>query len=260
MKYYYQKPHPSIATYVKTMLIVEGSAESNTSKQPLFTNGMSSLVCRTAKDQAGNDHVIELTLFARSTPPECWLAEENTTIIAYFFNPFTMAGIFNVPVSKLMAAPMDLSLWNAHKTNALKVQLIYTSSTAGKVEVLDNLLIHQLQVNSKQCEIIKYATDEMMYNPGTEILSVILNKLNLNVRSFQRMFKKYVGISPNQYRRICQFQLSFTQLRGKDFDKLTDVAYDNGFADQSHFIRSFREFTQTTPQEYLRSGLKEKDQ
>jgi AraC-like DNA-binding protein len=140
------------------------------------------------------------------------------------------------------------------------MQLMYASSTAGKVEVLDNFLIHQLQVNKKECEIITYATDEMMYNPGTEILSAIINKLNLNERSFQRIFKKYVGITPNQYRRICQFQVSFTQLRGKDFNKLTDIAYDNGFADQSHFIRSFREFTQTTPQEYLRSGLKEKDQ
>ena len=74
------------------------------------------------------------------------------------------------------------------------------------------------------------------------------------------MFKKYVGVTPNQYRRICQFQVSFAQLRGKEFNKLTDVAYDNGFADQSHFIRSFREFTQITPNDYLRSGLKEKDQ
>jgi AraC-like DNA-binding protein len=49
-------------------------------------------------------------------------------------------------------------------------------------------------------------------------------------------------------------------LRGKGFNNLTDIAYDNGFADQSHFIRSFKEFTQITPNDYLRSGLKEKHQ
>ena len=239
---------------------MEGFAEPGTARQPLFTNGMPALVCRTEKERAGNEHVIQLTLFGKSVPPECWCVEENTTVIAYFFNPFSMAAIFNIAVNKLMAAPVDLCFWDPHKTNALRLQLIHASSTAGKVEVLDNLLIHQLQVNKKECEMIRYATDEMMCNPGTEILCTILNKLNLSERSFQRMFKKYVGITPNQYRRICQFQLSFTQLRGKDFNKLTDIAYDNGFADQSHFIRSFREFTQTTPQEYLRYGLKEKDQ
>ena len=93
-----------------------------------------------------------------------------------------------------------------------------------------------------------------------EILSVLLNKLNLTERTFQRIFKKYVGITPNQYRRICQFQISFAQLRSKKFDTLTDVAYDNGFADQSHFIRSFREFTQITPGNYLKFGMNGKNQ
>ena len=170
-----------------------------------------------------------------------------------------LASIFNLPVAKLVAIPVDLCNWSPHKTNALRTQLIYAGPTSRKVEVLDNLLMHQLRQHNRECEIIKYATDQIMYNSGTEILSVILNKLSLNERTFQRIFKKYVGITPNQYRRICQFQISFAQLRTKKFDKLTDVAYDNGFADQSHFIRSFREFTEITPNRYLRSGMKGKN-
>lgn len=259
MNHHYHKPHPSITLYTRTVLIMEGSARPGTTSQPLFTNGMPALICRMEKDETGNEQVMQLNLFAKSAPHDCWLADENTTIIAYFFKPFAMACIFNIPLQKLMADPIDLNLWSPHKINALKMQLMVASSTESKVAVLDNLLIHQLEINRKDCEIIRYATDEMMYNPGTEILSAIINKLNINERSFQRVFKKYVGITPNQYRRICQFQLSFTQLRDKGFDKLTDVAYDNGFADQSHFIRSFKEFTEITPQEYLRLGLKEKN-
>ena len=221
---------------------------------------MSAFFCKTEKDESGNENIIQLALFGKSVPEEHWTVNTNETIIAYFFKPFALASIFNINAAKLLASPIDLGNWHAHKTNAIKTQLIYASSTSRKIEVLNNLLIQQLQQCKRECEIIKDTTDQIMFDPGTEILSEILSKLDLNERTFQRTFKKYVGITPSQYRRICQFQVSFEQLRGKGFNKLTDIAYDNGFADQSHFIRSFKEFTQITPNDYLRSGLKEKHQ
>ena len=260
MKHWYQQPHKLITDYARTVLVLEGFSESDTNDLPIFTNGMSALFCKTEKDQSGNANIIQLALFGKSVPEEDWIVKTNETIIAYFFKPFTLASMFNINAAKLLASPIDLGNWHAHKTNALKPQLIYASSTSRKIEVLDNLLIQQLQQNKRECEIIKYATDQIMLDPGTEILSEILSKLDLNERTFQRIFKKYVGVTPSQYRRICQFQLSFYQLRSKDFNKLTDIAYDSGFADQSHFIRSFKEFTQITPNDYLKSGLKDKNE
>lgn len=260
MKYWYQKPHQSLSEYVRTVLILEGFSQSHVEQLPLVTNGMPALLCRTEKDSSGNEHILQLTLFGKSTTADSWTVNNNTTIIAYFFKPFALSTIFNVSAKKIIEDSLDLSNWSPHKTNALKTQLMHSGSTARKTEVFDNLLIHQLQQNHKECETIKYVTDEIMCHPGTEILSNLLSKLNLNERTFQRVFKKYVGITPNQYRRICQFQVSFEQLRGKEFNKLTDIAYDNGFADQSHFIRSFKEFTQITPNDYLRWGLRDKEQ
>jgi AraC-like DNA-binding protein len=260
MKYWYQKPHQLVSEYVRTVLILEGSAEPTEANVPLFTNGMPALLCRTEKDPAGNEQIMQLTMFGTSIPQDSWEITSNTTIIVYFFKPFSLASIFNLPAGRLAKTPIDLCNWSPHKTIALRTQLMYAGSTARKIEVLDNLLIHQLEQQQKECEIIKYATDQIMYNSGTEILSGILENVSISKRTFQRIFKKYVGVTPSQYRRICQFQLSFSQLRTKQFNKLTDVAYDNGFADQSHFIRSFREFTQITPQDYIKWGLGEKKQ
>lgn len=259
MKHSYQRPNELISGYIRTVLILEGFSQTNNDPLPVFTNGMPALFCKMGKNNSGNQEIIQLALYGASVPDECWSTDDNTTIIAYFFKPFALSTVFNIHASKLKEQVIDLSNWSAHKTNALKTQLIYSDSTARKVEVLDNLLIHQLQQNKRECEIIQYVTDQIMYDPGTEILSAMLKKLKLTERTFQRIFKKYVGITPNQYRRICQFQLSFFQLRSKDFNKLTDIAYDNGFADQSHFIRSFKEFSEVTPNDYLKSGLKNKN-
>lgn len=258
MKYWYQSPNKSISEYVRTVLILEGFSQSASSDSPLVTNGMPALFCVTKKDAAGGERITRLTLFGKSIPPECWEIDPDKTIIACFFKPFAMSGIFNIPAAKLLDTPVELHNWTPHKINAIRIQLMYAGSAIQKVKVLEHLLMHQIQENSKLCEIIRSATDEIMNNPNKTILTTMLQKLNLNQRTFQRMFKKYVGVTPSHYRRICQFQLSFAQVRAKEFDTLIDVAYDNGFSDQSHFIRSFKEFADTTPNHYLRSGLKGK--
>jgi len=51
---------------------------------------------------------------------------------------------------------------------------------------------------------------------------------------------------------IIQFQNSLTQLTIKDYTILTDVVYNNGYADQSHFIRVFKSFTGKTPKNFAK--------
>ena len=127
MKHWYQQPHKLITDYVRTVLILEGFSESNTADLPIFTNGMSALFCKTEKGEAGNESIIQLTLFGKSIPEELCNANKSETIIAYFFKPFALAGIFNISAAKLIGSPIELGNWHAHKTNALKTQLIYAS-------------------------------------------------------------------------------------------------------------------------------------
>lgn len=259
MKHWYQRPDKQLTEFVRTVLIIEGFSEPDSNGLPIFTNGMPALFCKTKKTPTGYENVTQLTVCGHYIDSDCWTTDNDSTIIAYFFKPFVLAGLFNMPAKQLLSTPVDLCNGDPHQYNALRTQLIYADSTSRKVEVLDNLLVQQRNGNRKIVDIIQYATDQIMCNSGTEILSEILQELKLNERTFQRIFKKYVGVTPTQYRRICQFEGSFRQLQSKRFGKISDVAFSSGFADQSHFIRSFKEFTQTTPNDYLRKGLTDKN-
>lgn len=252
MTYWYQPPHPLLSGYVKTVLVIDGSAPARPTKVPLFTGGMPALVWRVEQDATDAEHTAQLSLFAKSPPATSLGVDAYATVIVFFFMPFVLPCIFNISATSLMRETVTLK-------NGPVIPVGNEDPVAAKASALNDLVIKYLNTNKRNCEIIKCATDELMNNNGPEILLKVQQELSLSERSFQRIFKKFVGITPNQYRRICQFDHSFSQLRTLGFDKLADVAYDNGFADQSHFIRTFKEFTNVNPGAYLRSGLTDKE-
>jgi AraC-like DNA-binding protein len=95
-----------------------------------------------------------------------------------------------------------------------------------------------------------FALSAIMQSKGCLLLKDLQEKVQMSERTFERKFKEYVGISPKLFTRICRFQASLSQMRNSDFEKLSDIAFQNDYSDQSHFIRSFKEFTGFSPNQY----------
>ena len=69
-------------------------------------------------------------------------------------------------------------------------------------------------------------------------------------RTFERNFMNEVGLTPKQFTIIIQFQSSLEKIGNSEKERFTDIAFDSGFADQSHFIRVFRSYTGLSPKQY----------
>jgi len=83
-------------------------------------------------------------------------------------------------------------------------------------------------------------------------LKRIQAELHVTERTFQRLFEFQVGVSPKMFNRICQFHAAFQQVRQHQCSKLSDIAFETGYSDQSHLSRTFKEFTNYSPGEYLK--------
>lgn len=64
--------------------------------------------------------------------------------------------------------------------------------------------------------------------------------------------KKYLGLTPKYYQRIVRFNEIFQQMQKKDSVNWSQIAYQCGYSDQSHFIKEFRHFSGFNPQEFIR--------
>lgn len=76
----------------------------------------------------------------------------------------------------------------------------------------------------------------------------IAAEIGLNVRTFNRVFKENLGISPIGFKKIARFRHSLNnRFFNEQFKRLTDLAYNSNFYDQSYFINIYKQMTGSNP-------------
>ncbi|MES2777328.1 MAG: helix-turn-helix domain-containing protein [Bacteroidota bacterium] len=247
-------PNPRIAAHVDRILVVEHYQMVSPFSLPLFANGVPTILFKSTNGTLGNSTTTHLTLFGQTIFPEAIRFTEGFTLIAYFFKPWSLYSLFGVTGQELTDKPIDLNLLAPKKTITLQEQLLNAGTTEIMIGLLDDYIFHLISHAANDSPIITYAATQMAVHASKEILVKVQKDLHLTERTFQRIFEKNIGVAPNLYRRICQFNAGFQQLNSRKFHKLSNIAFENGYADQSHYIRAFREFTNLTPKDYLNFG------
>lgn len=84
---------------------------------------------------------------------------------------------------------------------------------------------------------------------GKFTLAQLTAMLQIHPVHLSRDFSKYFGCNLGEYIRKLRIEKAFALLPVKNLS-LTDIAHTCGFADQSHFLRSFKSFNQANPTVY----------
>jgi AraC-like DNA-binding protein len=82
----------------------------------------------------------------------------------------------------------------------------------------------------------------------------VAREAGLSLRSLQRLFQEYVGVSPKWVIQRYRLHDAMERLEGGPPVDLPALALSLGFYDQAHFIRVFKAFLGRTPTGYARPG------
>lgn len=100
-------------------------------------------------------------------------------------------------------------------------------------------------------EGLSRALDILNQHANQRSIESRMEDAGLSTRHFRRLFKKVTGVSPKLYSRIVRMEQMLQEFhRNPDLKYLERV---HGFYDQSHFIREFKRFTNTTPRNLIRA-------
>jgi len=248
MKVSYPTPAARISTYVKTILVIENDHVVSPFELPLFANGTPTLLFTTAVGTlGGNKH--HLTLFGQTVLPQQLLINTDFKLIAYFLRPFALSALFDVSAFELTDRPIALDMLTGQK--GLQERLLNAATTDRLLQLIDEYLYDKIVAVKQEDKRLIYAAEKISGSTDKNILTAVQRDLYMTERTFQRLFEQNIGVSPNLLRRISQFNRALLQINKGNFQNLSAVAHYHGYADQSHFIRTFKEFTGLTPSEYL---------
>jgi AraC-like DNA-binding protein len=250
-------PSPAVSHYVHDIVVIEDDHLHRDTNIPLIAKGYPCIAfqstCIRMKD--GSTHAVEhLVLYGQNVQPFTLLASGHLCVIAYFLHPYLLKYFFGFNAKEIKDMSIELSMMRPAKGMNLKEQLANAVSLQDRLQLMDEYIrkLSAIQYESDNKAIV-WSTHEIQKSKGLISLKSLQSELCVSERTFQRLFESWIGVPPSLYTKICQFNAAFNQFSRGQYDKLSDIAYENGYADQSHFIRTFREFTHLSPREYLKN-------
>ena len=81
-------------------------------------------------------------------------------------------------------------------------------------------------------------------------ISELLQNHRIQARRLQRVFLEEIGVTAKIYCRIARFNHAKSTIENNPEIDLRKLAYECGYADQSHFTRNFREMFGITPADF----------
>lgn len=185
--------------------------------------------------------------YGQSTGPCINHITGGSFIFGINFRPTAFKTLFSVDTSELTDTTLDIEYLFSGQ---FREQLINTFNPNSIISLFSEQLLQRLPQHKQQRMIDESIS--LIMQKTTEINSEALSsQYNISKRQFQRQFKAYAGVCPETYIRIVKFQRSIYLLRNRKYDKLSDIAYQLNYADQSHFNREFKLFLGCTPKEFL---------
>jgi len=197
-----------------------------------------------------------------------WLAEPNAFIAAQTlkchevkmaagarlygirFYPHTLYSFLGIPLSDIENGFLPLG-------DVINTRGFWNCITDTPAETFANLerylddLISLQTLNSPGFQYVDRAVRSILDSNGMIPISYIVENNKITNKYYGDLFKKYVGITPKSLCNILKVNRFISGKINHPELSLTECTYESGYFDQSHLIKSFRQFAATSPRDYF---------
>ena len=248
------KKDQRIAPFIKDILILNDDRNKE-HRLPFYADGYPGIIYSETENDVllmpSNRKLSDFYLYGQTIDPIEMVIDGPYKILLFQLYPFATRLLIGVDPKKLNDDCYDLK--KIQGVNTIEtISRLKASNTDAQIRIISDFILELLKQSSTSYDnVIKFAVTTIINSKGTIPIRKLRDQLFITERTFERRFAKEIGVTPKQFAKITQFSFSLNHIQESDYTSLTNVAYDNNFSDQSHFIRTFKRYTGHTPKEIL---------
>jgi AraC-like DNA-binding protein len=183
-------------------------------------------------------------------PPQVPLKE-----VLVFMHPCGLYQLFGIDMQLLTNTSLPLTeLLGDEDCSKLITELKTAPTYEDIIEIMNNFFIKQLPV-FEIAPAVKTAIDYIHTNKGNISIKELEKTCFSTTRSLERHFKKYIGLSPNEYAKIYRFKCLINYINEHPNVSWEVLCNENGYYDQSHLTRYFTKYLNMKPNDLVKTDM-----
>lgn len=171
-------------------------------------------------------------------------------LIAVRFRPGGLAAFLPLPSRELSNQALDVHAVFGAASRELENRLYDAAGDrAAKIRLLNTFFLRRLRLDTPY-EFALYIARQIEAADGKIAIQELSSQVGYSIRTVDRLFRGWFGLSPKFYARIARFQRALKLLTRDPNISLMDVTLSCGYYDQSHLTKEFSDFTGQTPEQH----------
>ncbi len=251
-----------LSAFVMCYWNLEGSKETTPLMNTIVPDGTMKLIFHYADTYRhhpkNGDSIIlpKCFLIGQLTQPYIVEPLGHTGSFVVRFHPNGFLPFSTIPIKEMENTAVPLDRLFGADGQKLGNLILHSKSTFERISLVESFLLKRLSNKKAIDNVVKSTIDTILDSKGLFSVNELSHKTKIDRRQLCRKFTESIGLSPKQLSKTIRIQATLKKLLSKKVTSLTDLAYENEYFDQAHFIKDFKEFTGLTPKEFYGDDLK----
>lgn len=256
------EPSAALQEFVMCYWNLEGDKASTPAKNTIVPDGTMKLIFHYADTYRHHPKNGESMVL-----PRCFLIGQLTQ--PYVVEPLGQTGSFvvrfhpngflpftTIPIRQMENTAVPVENLFGQEGVRIGEQILRAQNTAERIACIEEFLCNRLTQKKTIDLVVKTTVDTILDANGKGTVDEFSRKLKINRRQLTRKFSAATGLSPKQLSKTIRIQHALKAMLCEEVESLTELAYENDYFDQAHFIKEFKAFTGLTPKAFHGEALK----